>query len=134
MRRKPQNFSKNWVDLILDYEFLNNKFSYSEKEFKRLLRATYTEEEIEAIVFDYEYTFSTGLMKTKISENKSTMKKNKAKGYDPKVEYNDVYGIVCLVNGKNFYWDCSCVSHDHVKTDEVRQRSMSLNIIKYILN
>ena len=83
------------------------------------MRSYYKEEEIEEIVFDFDYTFSEDLKRGKISANKKTMKKNHAKNYAPKEEYHDIYGIVCLVNGKSFYWDCSCVSSDKIKLDEV---------------
>ena len=75
------------------------------------MRTQYSEDEVDAIVFETEYDYSENLMKAGLSKRIKEIKNNKAKNYKPqnKGPKKIVYGVVMFAYGDNIYYDCSTI-------------------------
>ena len=90
------------------------------KEIKKIMRKTYSEEEVDAVDFEMDYHYSESLMKANLSSKIKENKKAKAKNYHPKEKgpAKIVYGILLFAYGENIYYDCSSVCNDDFTNDE----------------
>jgi RNA 3'-terminal phosphate cyclase (ATP) len=90
------------------------------KEIKKIMRKTYSEEEVDAVDFEMDYHYSESLMKAGLSAKIKERKKAKEKNYHPKEKgpAKIVYGILLFAYGENIYYDCSNVCNDDFTNDE----------------